>query len=606
MSNPKNILAILSQFSGYGIEGHSPEIEKGMVLTTDQIYNLLRSVSLALKQDHIQKLAHKLETHINTTDGNPHRLDWSHLYTNVIDELYKVWLNLGNTGSKDKFIGILFQYIEIASSEEVKQGVPNKLVSAKDAKLIFDEHNENPDAHAPLMEALFGGEPVYTPPCLVIEPLNDDLTPSIDEIREGDISYIDRMGFVKIAGPNEPVVDYSFGVAAYTTWEQRINRVLHSEDLNLGNKTLIGPAYVSSDNIQFIDGTTGPRPVVLNQGVVDNDQSGIRIPNQTVMGEQAITFSAFLKRRDTERVAVVANIFNAASELIDTAIMVVDLVSGLIVSTSYVNHAEGVLADCSTLKIANGWIRASLAVKGNTGTHSVTFCINFIDIDNNLIFSGTDTASVYATGFQVEYGAGASPYKRTENTHVSSAASTKFVEIDNEKLAKTEGMIGVIGAPASFIEPLKWQTMIELRHTDIMLSPEATILRLSFINPGTGAGNATAQVLSKSLALVGSHHFKSNNRRVQGYAIGYGHSDGAYLAFHDSGGMVTTKSYENNDVHDEPDILYIGCEGQNRQLNGYVKSVIAYPNHGTTGNLRFLTAGGEETSVRYQYRHFNE
>jgi hypothetical protein len=128
-------------------------------VTVEDLLSIIRDLMLKHGSDKWKKLIDDLYRHIVNLQ-NPHKFTLEQLDQQVIDVLYKQWIDEGYYGSKQEFIDIFFQYVEIADLKDmnlVMEGtstlyVPVVAVLAEYVK----RHNESLEAHQEQFKNLMG------------------------------------------------------------------------------------------------------------------------------------------------------------------------------------------------------------------------------------------------------------------------------------------------------------------------------------------------------------------------------------------------------------------------------------------------------------------
>lgn len=181
--------------------------------------------------DEIEEL---IRRHMARTD-NPHKLDLTDLDTSVLQELYNLWLSLGNEGSREDFMKVIFQYVKIADIATTRQGTAyDEVVSAKGLNTVVNDHDTNPDAHEALWRKLFPGAMVRTSPSFALEAyigLPEDAVVT----RDSSLWVLSAMGTMKKIPPHTLEADHSTGESSFPIFGAMTNYIEESENfLNEG------------------------------------------------------------------------------------------------------------------------------------------------------------------------------------------------------------------------------------------------------------------------------------------------------------------------------------------------------------------------------------
>ena len=128
-------------------------------VTVEDLLSIIRDLMNKHGSEKWKILADDLYKHI-VNRNNPHHFTIEQLDQNVLDVLYKQWLDEGYIGTKQEFIDIFFQYIDIADLDDMdlviegtsETHVPVVAVLAEYIKL----HDKNLQAHEELFKSKLG------------------------------------------------------------------------------------------------------------------------------------------------------------------------------------------------------------------------------------------------------------------------------------------------------------------------------------------------------------------------------------------------------------------------------------------------------------------
>lgn len=204
--------------------------------TLSEMLEDIQEITRTFDSKSLEKFKLLIEHHIHDED-NPHQTTLESMGTNVIIELYQEWLNRGYIGTKEDFTKILFQYVEIANNYVTREGLSSsKLVSVRGAKVVYDDHLVDPNAHDEMFRAIFPGKEYFANPDWTIHALVGQ-SPDLIVERDAPIFYHTPEGYLEETGPNTLPVDHLYGIPMFSIWEARTNLVRRSTNLGSGSFT---------------------------------------------------------------------------------------------------------------------------------------------------------------------------------------------------------------------------------------------------------------------------------------------------------------------------------------------------------------------------------
>lgn len=212
---------------------NSPEVDSVPTSEHDytlaDLYVLLREIRDLFKPEHLEYVEGLITKHINDFQ-NPHRTDLAKMGSSVLQELYNLWLSEGNSGTREEFLKILFQYVKIADLLTTIAGTARDQVpSVKGVATVVSLHNENPEAHDAIFSKFFPGEELQYPPTYVLDAFVG-LPRDVVVTRNSPITYIDALGILKESPINTLPTDFTYGEAMFPLFGDLTNEFLYSED----------------------------------------------------------------------------------------------------------------------------------------------------------------------------------------------------------------------------------------------------------------------------------------------------------------------------------------------------------------------------------------
>lgn len=128
-------------------------------ITIEQLLEQIRYIQQYFNKDTLYEIKERLEAHIHDYD-NPHGLTAKDLGLDAITELYNYWVSMGNTGTVDKFLSILFQDLKTGTVDDLSNGNPHDVyVTLSVLNKFLDIHNKDEDAHGGIFQMHFPGTP---------------------------------------------------------------------------------------------------------------------------------------------------------------------------------------------------------------------------------------------------------------------------------------------------------------------------------------------------------------------------------------------------------------------------------------------------------------
>jgi hypothetical protein len=256
MSDP-NVTGTMKGFRVISTESTNEHYSPIDPITLRNINSIIEGLRKRLNTSEIENLVEILNLHVARAD-NPHNVKATDIYDSVVGELYKVWLELGNRGTKQKFLSVLFNEVTLATLAEALEGTAeNKIPSVADAAAVIEAHNTNIDAHTTLVNSIYGGTPPINPPDLSLnaEMGVDDIC---DYTRMSPQVYMDKDNLCKLADNHFIYSDYVFGQAMFYLGKDTTNEVKFNTALYVNRSVFIntGLTLVNNTTSKDIFGTT--------------------------------------------------------------------------------------------------------------------------------------------------------------------------------------------------------------------------------------------------------------------------------------------------------------------------------------------------------------
>lgn len=213
---------------------NSPEVDSVPTSEHDytlaDLYVLLREIRDLFKPEHLEYVEGLITKHINDFQ-NPHRTDLAKMGSSVLQELYNLWLSEGNSGTREEFLKILFQYVKIADLLTTITGTARDQVpSVKGVATVVKLHDENPTAHDAIFSRFFPGAELEYPPTYALDAFIG-LPRDAEVVRNSVMTYVDALGILREAPVNILPADFTHGEAMFPLFGALTNEFLYSEDL---------------------------------------------------------------------------------------------------------------------------------------------------------------------------------------------------------------------------------------------------------------------------------------------------------------------------------------------------------------------------------------
>lgn len=367
---------------------------------------MLRGIKKMFDPKYLDRIESIIHTHIEDKN-NPHKTDLSKLHVDALQELYKIWLEEGYQGSRDKFIKVLFQYVKIASVETALKGESyDEITSVKDVFEMLERHNLDENAHTGLFSSLFpGGEITFDPTFSVKAYLGLPYS-GYDFTREGKMWVVGCDGYLKEVEEDEVGIDYSLGCASIPIFDETYNLVTESEDFYDRNHFTC-----ENGSIDVCDAFTSMREeesyvrVFLEKNTVEASVHGIRYNRDNIetVDDEYYTVSCFVRPYGRDSVGIFVE-----NDLVGSIYSFVqfDLKNEKVF---YHTELENVIGEM--YPIFNGWYRICMTFRAVEGGLKIRPKIYTLDIyDGDMTHSGKDGLGIGLFGLMVSKGEKIVPY----------------------------------------------------------------------------------------------------------------------------------------------------------------------------------------------------
>lgn len=220
--------------------------------TAADLLRVVKSFREEFSPARLDEIEELIRRHEARTD-NPHKLDLKSLNTSVLQELYKLWLEQGNTGDREDFLKVIFQYVQIADIPTTREGKAyDQVVSVKGMNVVINDHDQNPDAHEAIWNKLFPGEELRTTPTFAIQAYLG-LPKTAKVTRPSPMWVLADTGVMKQIPENTLEADHSTGEAAFPIFGALTNYVGESENFSDSSYVARNAKIVRNKGIASLD-----------------------------------------------------------------------------------------------------------------------------------------------------------------------------------------------------------------------------------------------------------------------------------------------------------------------------------------------------------------
>lgn len=554
----------VGSISGFDII--TTQTEEGANPTSDHDYTiidlelLLRAVRKMFNPEYLDQIEELIFKHVHDLN-NPHQLDLEKLNTNVVQELYKVWKDKGNVGTREQFLKVIFQYVKIADIETALKGKAyDEITSVKGVASMLEQHNTSMEAHDILFGNLFPGKEVRFDPSFGIKaylglPHNAAVT------RNSPMHVISANGVLEEVPANTLVPDYSLGAAALPVFGATTNKILHSEafaDTNLYRCT--NGSIATSDVYPDIRNAGAFSKVFLEKNTADASWHCIEYigANITTVVNQYYTVSCFVKPYGRTAVGI-----QVPSDAVGTEFPFVqfDLAENKVF---WHTEVANIFGRCYPLY--TGWYRIQLTFKAVKAVKLVPRLYSLDIYDGDQTFEGINGAGFALFGLMCTETGYITPYIPTTGREASIAATTLSVPISSEWYNASQG---------TFVLDLEHHNTIALeRNHDILSVANGTAsISLNIKYPPGYRDRVYFQAYSTTGTSLTSMWSASDTRHRLSAIYTYSPKRHLAATYGDISATDTVQAIQGS-----PTNLYIGINrtGTN-QLDGYFYGIDYYP-----------------------------
>lgn len=576
----------------------------GTVPTGDHqftIPDLIQVVRSFREEFHPKRLA-EIETLIRkhtAREDNPHKLDLSDLNTSVLQELYKLWLAEGYTGTREDFLKVIFQYVKIADIPTTRKGEAyDQVVSVKGLWTVVNDHDKNPDAHEAIWDKLFPGEPVRSIPTFTIKAYLG-LPHDAKVKRVGPMHVITPMGTLQEVPENKLEPDYGTGEAAFPVFGKVTNLVEESENFDDKTRFLIRNAKLARNAaVLSIRDDTQPSIALLETMSATPVKHELRYISENIRIQAGTYYTVSLFVSPLGRDCFGIDILDSSGKRSGTfgfhGSKLLPFDQGTFTSATGSSY-RSVQFRCSDEKVFinanatnmtgyiyplyNGWYRLQVTFRANASI-PLGVSLYTLDIyDGDAIHEGIEGLGMAVFGLTVTEGPFLPPYIPSLNGRCGFINPTT-VEIPVDTWYRNDA--------GTIVTELSNQA-IDCQLTDSceIYNIANSIVDITAVGrvPIGHNNRAFMAGYNDANATIASNWTKSSKRNWINVVHGYNYSEHLFGGPEGDTIIVPTKRQLNPNGN----VLYLGCSRYlSNQLNGYIKSFTFYPEECTVGNIKFF------------------
>ena len=538
--------------------------------TIVDLYALLRQLKNLFNPEYLDYVSSLITKHVHDMD-NPHRTDLTKMNTSVLQELYLLWLEQPNEGTREEFLKVLFQYVKIADILTTLEGVAlDQVPSVRGVTEVIKRHNTDLDAHSNIFSSMFPGEELHITPTLALMGMVG-IPKNVEIIRAGQLSYIDEHGRVKFAEENTLPIDYTYDEGMFPIFGNITNRIKYSEDFN--------QSYWVKQNgsIGISEFTINPYGLgfspVFKEDITVNPVEHILKTNETlsVIANRVYALTWFVAPEVRKYVGL-----RVPTGLVGNYPYVHFDLENLTYFMNDQTDKTRVAADISTLR--SGMVRICMFIRPSiTGTFNPElYPIDILSGDSNYVGTGENSIAIF--GAQFSECSEIPPYIPTVGTIASINATSIKLPIDNWYNTQE----GTFVIELTNVTPLQMNVSKEI----FSIGDGATAISLNTRFPANHQKRAYFSAFNPSNVAFINRWSVACDRTMVTLVHGYSPTKHRF-GFLESNPIETNVT--NNVTNPDAKYLYLGTDRfGNNHLNGRIKRFVYYPGICTLDNINFF------------------
>lgn len=540
--------------------------------TLEDLFLQLKKLRNLFNPENLTYLEGLVSEHVNNFN-NPHRTDLVQLNTSVIQELYKLWLSEGNAGTREEFLKILFQYVQIADLTTTLAGTAQDQVpSVKGVAAVISQHNLDPDAHSTILGTFFKGEELQYSPRMVLDPLCG-LPVSVVVSRTTPMNVIDINGHLLSVPSNQLESDCTYGELTWPLFGDVTNQYLQSENFN--------DAYWTKDNTTIVSSTSivdmyGSNPAQVLTETTTTNPVEHSITNATPISVttdevKCITYFVQPAGRTCIGISVPDTIVG------NYPFIHFDLDNNII----FQNAAADTSRICGKMShLPSGWVRIAIFIKSKITT-TISPKLYLLDIiDGDFTYQGTAGLGIAIFGAQMSSGiSDFPPYIKTTTTAATIGKTLVSFPLSSDWISDQNGTWVV---EFSNVIPLALANPKEL----FSICAGTAQISIGGKFPATHNNSFYFQAYKNNNATLVNQIMQKNI--LDDFLVGiYAYSPFTHrAAIKGSNPIDITVSSPINQARNT---LYLGTDRYgNNPFNGYLRRIMHYTYTCTANNMQFL------------------
>lgn len=537
--------------------------------TIEDLFSLLNTLRRSFDANVIEEIEDLLHKHRHDFN-NPHRVDLDKMNTSVVQELYKLWIEKGNQGSREDFLKVLFQYIIIADIETTRAGdAYDQVTSVKGVATVLEDHNTDANAHEAMWAKLFPGSRVDAVPSYAIHGFIG-FPCDVSVSRNSPMWVLNAVGQLEQIPANTLAADYSLGNAAFPIFSAHTNLLVESENFfdtskfSISNATIVRSSSISNlrdqnqMSLELIE-TVTPGSTIHGITVTQSIQTA---------ANTYYVISAFVrpKGRTCAGLAVSTGVGGAYP------FAQFDLENQFV----FVNDTVKERIQGHVLKLYNGWYRIWMVVKSVSAAEMSPKLYSLDIYDGDMHHQGQANVGLAVFGISVTQGETIPPYIPSSGSRGILAATTVSTNASSW-YRKNEGTVVITATNIHGVT-------LDRSHELYTLGAGTSAIALTARFPAGHKDRCYFSAYANGNSQIMNAWSEASDRfwviAVHGYS-NVEHVTGTWGTPVTSGASIS--------VNPNVTTLYLGCDryGGN-QLNGYIKSIVYYPSKCTEDNLRFF------------------
>lgn len=188
------------------------------------ILKRVQDLNTVLDAEVLQDLTLKLLEHVEA--HNPHKLSADEIDIDVIDEFFKDWIENYYTGTDpvtpDDLRAIIYQENVIASDADLEDENNINFVTVKQGKKLVKLHEDDPFAHAELIDQIIPGSPPESRPNNTYHPYIGHI--NLVTTRASKETYVDVAGVIRTSPTNTASIKYYESKGFLSLYGSNVNR----------------------------------------------------------------------------------------------------------------------------------------------------------------------------------------------------------------------------------------------------------------------------------------------------------------------------------------------------------------------------------------------